>query len=740
VLLCYAPYGERHRSHKKLEELALEWAAEVNTKSLAALKMLKYVGQRLFAGEATRLPYGTEKAQEGWNASSKSASATFRDFPGRTKDAAMRRNRSRARLAGPRAVAIALTFTCVACSREPVERPPASAPSPEANQPPAAPVPPAPDALPPPAPAPAASTPPSITREPGLLISDPAELIILEQQGLSFGRQLGAPAEDVQSLLTSPRYASFVSVIEGDLAELSRRDGVARSQFPLDPKRLNYVFDPKWLRSPDARFQLVGVVNRLDMRFSTPKECGQLRLIYRLSLQPKGRAVVRLPMTINVIRPLPMGPDGSCRAVAQQWRVLPANASKRTTAVAQIVTQLPPMIRLETNFQNLHGPGTPASDDHAEYVLRSFEVKTDRLIPRPLLNTPRPDLNPAERKALADWIVKSFMDIDAGRSVIPDRFLAMRAISVSPRGLARPANRVFSALFNAANDTRAFANLPYAKAKRVRSPRGLLRRLDGFTCEGCHQSRALAGFHLPGEERNPDKTFNALAVGVSPHLHEELGWRARMLASVAGGTAFDEPRPFPEHPTAAGFYGSHCGLGDPSFADWTCPAEFECRNSHHDDVGFCAPTTRTAGDACENARVVARPGASGDQVVADPPEVCKGQSQSATPCVANDYGFPLGFCAEGCTQPGARWGSSVCAPMLISSYEQICFPLDEPIEDCVWKRALVAAFGMRACSADEPCRDDYGCLRYPGSAPGKGACVPPYFLFDFRVDGPKLDR
>ena len=82
----------------------------------------------------------------------------------------------------------------------------------------------------------------------------------------------------------------------------------------------------------------------------------------------------------------------------------------------------------------------------------------------------------------------------------------------------------------------------------------------------------------------------------------------------------------------------------------------------------------------------------------------------------------------------------MCALLLLSGYENVCFSLDEPIEDCVQKRALVAAVATRACSGDEPCRDDYGCLRYPGSAPGTGACVPPYFLFDFRVDGPRLDR
>jgi naphthoate synthase len=60
--------------HEELEELALEWAGEINTKSPTAMKMLKYgfnlpddgmVGQQLFAGEATRMAYGTEEAQEG---------------------------------------------------------------------------------------------------------------------------------------------------------------------------------------------------------------------------------------------------------------------------------------------------------------------------------------------------------------------------------------------------------------------------------------------------------------------------------------------------------------------------------------------------------------------------------------------------------------------------------------------------------------------------------------------------
>jgi len=60
--------------HADLERVALEWGAKVNGKSPTAQRMLKYafnliddglVGQQLFAGEATRLAYMTDEAQEG---------------------------------------------------------------------------------------------------------------------------------------------------------------------------------------------------------------------------------------------------------------------------------------------------------------------------------------------------------------------------------------------------------------------------------------------------------------------------------------------------------------------------------------------------------------------------------------------------------------------------------------------------------------------------------------------------
>ncbi|HVS63836.1 MAG TPA: 1,4-dihydroxy-2-naphthoyl-CoA synthase [Thermoanaerobaculia bacterium] len=76
--------------HAELEDVALEWAAEINSKSPTAMRMLKFgfnlpddglVGQQLFAGEATRLAYGTEEAQEGRDAFLEKRRRDFSRFP-----------------------------------------------------------------------------------------------------------------------------------------------------------------------------------------------------------------------------------------------------------------------------------------------------------------------------------------------------------------------------------------------------------------------------------------------------------------------------------------------------------------------------------------------------------------------------------------------------------------------------------------------------------------------------------
>ena len=63
--------------HSELENTAFEWGQKILGKSPTAIKMIKFafnliddglVGQQVFAGEATRLAYMTEEAEEGKNA------------------------------------------------------------------------------------------------------------------------------------------------------------------------------------------------------------------------------------------------------------------------------------------------------------------------------------------------------------------------------------------------------------------------------------------------------------------------------------------------------------------------------------------------------------------------------------------------------------------------------------------------------------------------------------------------
>ncbi len=76
--------------HAELENAALEWARIMNSKSPTAMRMLKFgfnlvddglVGQQIFAGEATRLAYGTEEAKEGRDAFVEKRPKDFSRFP-----------------------------------------------------------------------------------------------------------------------------------------------------------------------------------------------------------------------------------------------------------------------------------------------------------------------------------------------------------------------------------------------------------------------------------------------------------------------------------------------------------------------------------------------------------------------------------------------------------------------------------------------------------------------------------
>lgn len=76
--------------HADLENAGIEAARKILAKSPTAIRMLKYavnlpddglVGQQLFAGEATRLAYGTDEAKEGRDAFLQKRSPDWSSFP-----------------------------------------------------------------------------------------------------------------------------------------------------------------------------------------------------------------------------------------------------------------------------------------------------------------------------------------------------------------------------------------------------------------------------------------------------------------------------------------------------------------------------------------------------------------------------------------------------------------------------------------------------------------------------------
>jgi naphthoate synthase len=77
-------------AHADLEKTGVEWGAEILGKSPQAVRMLKFafnavddglVGQQIFAGEATRLAYGTAEAAEGRDSFLEKRDADWSAFP-----------------------------------------------------------------------------------------------------------------------------------------------------------------------------------------------------------------------------------------------------------------------------------------------------------------------------------------------------------------------------------------------------------------------------------------------------------------------------------------------------------------------------------------------------------------------------------------------------------------------------------------------------------------------------------
>lgn len=567
-----------------------------------------------------------------------------------------------------------------------------------------------------------------------LAITAPAQLREVESHLGPFWHWSGTEgAESLAALKEDPFYRSLVNVLEADLQDDQRRD----PKLGVGLQHGHRAFDGAWLLSPQARAELVAVVNRLDRRtFRESGVCGETRLIYRLGYRThvNGRALAsRLPMTFNVVFLQTPDPGQSCKDVARRW-------THATNATMELLKPKGPLSRqrlnlehlqaVETNLQSVRWPSTvhPSLGGHAEYTLRVFRPEADKLVPAPLENTPnveRLKKSPQERARLKAWIARHVEALDQGLAEVPTEFLATRARSFSPHGLARPANRPYRALFQESD----FADLPLAATAHIRSPAALLRRLDGMTCQGCHQTRSLAGFHVIGEPASVHKTVDAPAVATSPHFSGEIPRRREDLALLRLGTDRPPARPLSDYEPSPGRYGSHCGLGDPGFATWTCQPGLRCVHVGDPDMGACLPDPTLGGrigDPCQTGLL--RPGAAPED---DRMSLRDTGCQHGAYCFSSQGGFPTGMCAGLCRadeRPG-----TLCGRIPVLSDFNGCLARNLPFDECIRDHADPAT--LRTCSEENPCRDDYICSR---ATPSTGVCIPPYFLFQLRVDGHAL--
>ncbi len=573
------------------------------------------------------------------------------------------------------------------------------------------------------------------TAEPTLLLEDPAVMADLEKRGLSLHVRLGAKGpNNTVELYKQSRWSDVARVLSADLARIKRSDARAGPSL----RYAHRLFDARWLRSETTRFELVAVVNRLDRQVFAPQKCGETRLIYRLAYTKSvGDTTVhsRLPITVNLVywQQRSAGQD-HCAAAAKRW-IVPANQANAGAAIATLLGAQGPLSgmalhqgnlkSLEVNIQSVRWPSTvhPSLGGHAEYIMRVFKPSKGRLVTAALENTPDVRRLKSKRhlkKELLAWLTNPahFKALDEGTAVLPERFLAKRSDSVTPRGLARLANRPFRQLFRPGD----FDKVDFSSGRFIKSSAGLLRRLDGRTCAGCHQSRSVAGFHIPGDDPATMKV-DALAHGHSDHFEQDLKRRARFNMAMPKGKA-DPARGLSERLESEGVHGSRCGLGDASFAAWTCGSGLVCKRLEDDELGVCvADKVAQVGEPCQVGSIRSRAQGHRDRVRG----VRQWPCGPGRVCEVNSVGFPNGMCAGGCASGGPH---STCGVIAILTPFNRCLGKNKPFPTCITENVRPAA--LRRCSKTAPCRDDYVCARM---ADGAGACIPPYFLFQLRVDG-----
>jgi hypothetical protein len=475
----------------------------------------------------------------------------------------------------------------------------------------------------------------------GLAVTDPGVLWALETHnthGLGLA-QLLDPARTTpipnDALFALPPMTPVRAVLDDAFARYladhrTHQPGVS---IGVGPGHDVQLFDQAMLTSPDARFVLAGIVNRMDRAYVAPDTCGEIRLIYRLTRTAAGTTPPRLPMTLNLVLRAKDPNDASvtCADLAGRWldsalftetgaaradRLLKPDGPLATITAAHID-------RIETNLQIAHQPKSDTQEFRTDYLQKvfRFDASAKQFRETPMENQIDRDrllADAALGRAFRDWLLapNNLRSFDRGMVLIPEKFLATSSLSSTPAGFAPSALQPEFGLIDSKgkgvfSERDVVAALERAVAQggaleNIRSPAGFARRLNDITCGGCHQIRGIGGFHFPGADTLADQATQG-AVPASPHFIGDQPRRRDIVMAMRNGKAPDFSRGFSDRPQMRGNnelagsplldgWGATCyrpkqnGVADKSFASWTCAEGLACQQVGADAssaIGMC---------------------------------------------------------------------------------------------------------------------------------------------------------
>lgn len=491
--------------------------------------------------------------------------------------------------------------------------------------------------------------------EHGAAITDPAGLRELDRGAFGLARLL-QPARSVDVPLTDSQLfalPSMASVRKALDDEFDRYIQAHKAELPSESIGVGtgydfQLFDRALLYAPDTRFVLAGIVNRMDRAYVAPANCGEIRLIYRLTRtdakadDTAGDDVLspRLPMTLNLV--LKARTDKAavtCAEIARRWLAAgdwPLTGAELATKLTSKEGPLdligPDNIeRIETNLQIAHAPKSGGREFRTDYLLKVFDYNpsTQTFEEAPLENQIDRDRILGDAKLRRDfktWLLNPahFSELDRGTILIPPEFLAKRAVAPTPAGFSssrlQPAFGLVQGDVGAADPMFTESDVVTALKKagerdirlqNIASVAGFERRLNDITCSGCHQTRGIGGFHFPGVDWMAAKPSNSIIVPASPHFFGDQIRRRDILTALRDGKTPDYSRGFSSRPQLRGNrelagteydngWGAPCYLSganasdnDKSFTPWTCAKGLACQVLDQPSrMGMCFVGTR----------------------------------------------------------------------------------------------------------------------------------------------------